>query len=65
MTRCLPELEVDFRRHAPGIYTLCQRIGAQPSLAKYVANEELKYGKLYCDGEIEKSLRKMLEMDAG
>jgi len=65
MTRCLPELEADLLNHAPGIHALCQRIGTEPSLAKYVADEELKYGKLYCDGQIEKSIRKMLEMDAG
>ena len=64
MTRCLPELEADLLNHAPGIRSLCQRIGSQPSLAKYVADEERDYGKLYCGGQIEKSIRKMLEMDA-
>jgi glutathione S-transferase len=64
MTRCLPELEADLLAHAPGIHALCQRIGSQPSLGKYVADEERKYGKLYCGGQIEKSIRKMLEMDA-
>lgn len=64
MIRCLPELEDDLHRHAPGIYQLCLRVGAKPSLAQFVANEERKYGKLYCDGQIEASIRKMLEMDA-
>ena len=64
MTRCLPELEADLLNHAPGIHALCQRIGSQPSLAEYVADEERNYGKLYCGGQIEKSIRKMLEMDA-
>jgi glutathione S-transferase len=64
MTRCLPELEGDLLEHAPGIHALCQEIGSQPSLANYVANEEQKYGKLYCGGQIEQSIRKMLEMDA-
>jgi len=64
MTRCLPELEKDLLDHAPGIRALCKRIGSQPSLAKHVAAEEQKYGKLYCGGQIEKSIRKMLEMDA-
>jgi glutathione S-transferase len=64
MTRCLPELEADLLDHAPGIHALCQKIGFQPSLAKYVADEEHKYGKRYCGGQIEKSIRKMLEMDA-
>lgn len=64
MTRCLPELEPDLIRHAPGIHALCQSIGSEPSLAKYVAEEEQKYGKLYCGGQIEKSIRKMLAIDA-
>lgn len=64
MTRCLPELEADLLEHAPGIHAHCEEIGSQPSLAKYVANEEHKYGKLYCGGQIEESIRTMLEMDA-
>ena len=64
MTRCLPELEVDLLEHAPGIRALCRNIGSQPSLARFVAGEEEKYGKLYCGGQIEKSIRSMLEMDA-
>ena len=64
MMRCLPGLENDLLSHAPGIHALCQRIGAEPSLARYVAEQELKYGKLYCGGQIEKSIRKMLGMDA-
>ncbi len=64
MTRCLPELDADLLELAPGIHALCERIGSQPSLASYVAGEEEKYGKLYCGGQIEKSIREMLEMDA-
>jgi len=63
MTRCLPDLDADLLEHAPGIHALCRAIGDQPSLAKYVANEAKKYGKLYCGGQIEQSIRKMLEMD--
>ena len=64
MTRCLPELEPDLREHAPGVHAHCRRIGSKPSLAKYVASEEQRYGQLYCGGQIEKSIRKMLAMDA-
>ncbi len=63
MIRCLPELEADILTHAPGIHALCKRIGSKPSLAEYVEYEERQYGKLYCGGQIEKSIRKMLEMD--
>lgn len=64
MTRCLPELDADLLQHAPGVHALCQRIGSHPSLARYVEGEEQRYGKLYCGGQIEKSIREMLEMDA-
>ena len=65
MIRCLPELEADLLTHAPGIHALCQRLSSHPSLAEYVAGEEQTYGKLYCGGQIEASIRKMLELDAG
>ena len=64
MSRCLPELDADILTHAPGIHALCKRLSSQPSLAEYVAGEEQNYGKLYCGGQIEASIRKMLEMDA-
>jgi glutathione S-transferase len=64
MIRCLPQLEADLLAHAPGIHALCRRLGTQPSLAAYTASEERKYGKLYCGGQIEASIRHMLEMDA-
>jgi glutathione S-transferase len=63
MTRCLPELEADLVGHAPGIHALCDRIGSQPSVARYVAAQEQEYGKLYCGGQIEASIREMLAMD--
>lgn len=63
MTRCLRELDADLLNGAPGIHALCQRIKSQPSLERYVADQERKYGKLYCGGQIEKSIRNMLEMD--
>ena len=64
MIRCLPGLEADILTHAPSIHALCERLAAQPSLAAYVAGEEQSYGKLYCGGQIEASIRKMLELDA-
>ena len=65
MVRCLPALESDLQTHAPGIHALCRRIGAEPSLERYVRDEEQNYGNLYCGGQIEESIRNMLEMDAG
>jgi glutathione S-transferase len=65
MIRCLPDLEPDLLDQAPGTHALCQRIGAERPLARYVADEEIRYGRLYCGGQIEKSIRDMLQMDAG
>ena len=64
MIRCLPELEADIVAHAPRVRALCRTIGAQPSLAEHVKEEERKYGKLYCGGQIEESIRTMLSLDA-
>ncbi len=64
MIRCLPELEGDIFTYAPGIHALCQKIGSKPPLADYVSREEQEYGKVYCGGKIEESIRKMLELDA-
>ena len=64
MMRCLPELDPDVRRHAPGIHAHCQKIGSVPSIKAYVASEEERYGNLYCGGQIEQSIRKMLATDA-
>jgi len=63
MSRCLPELAPDVRDRAPRVWALCQAIGAAPTLAAYVADEEARYGKLYCGGQIEESIHKMLAMD--
>lgn len=64
MMRCLPDLEADIRDHAPGVHAHCNRIGLQPSLASQVALDEEAYGDLYCGGQIEASIREMLEQDA-
>jgi glutathione S-transferase len=64
MIRCLPELEADVLTHAPGIHALCRSIGAQASLSDYVARQQHQYGDLYCGGQIEQSIRKMLALDS-
>lgn len=63
MIRCLPDLEPDVLNRAPGVHAHCQRIGLQPSLAKFIAEQEQKYGNLYCGGQIEQSIREMLAID--
>lgn len=64
LIRCLPELESDVLDSAPKTHALCQRIGTEPSLASLVASQEARYGKLYCGGQIEQSIREMLRLDA-
>ena len=64
MTRCLPDLEADLLEHAPALHAHCKKIGSRPSLARFVADQESQYGKTYCGGQIEQSIRSMLEMDA-
>ena len=63
LMRCLPQLAEDVRQHAPGIFALCKRIGAKPSLAAYVARDNERFGDQYCGGQIEASIRAMLEQD--
>ncbi|MEM7707077.1 MAG: glutathione S-transferase family protein [Pseudomonadota bacterium] len=64
MIRCLPELESDLRRHAPEVFVHCSLIGVKPSLADFVASQEEVYGKTYCGGQIEESIRRMLALDS-
>ncbi len=64
MVRCLPDLKPDLAQHAPGVEAFCETLGAHPALERYVADQESKYEKLYCGGQIEQSIRRMLEIDA-
>ncbi len=64
MMRCLPELEPDVIAAAPKIHLLCSQISAKPSLAEFIKSEDERYGKLYCGGQIEASIRAMLEQDS-
>jgi glutathione S-transferase len=65
MMRCLPALVPDVLAHAPRIHALCRELAAHPPLAAYVAEQERRYGDLYCGGQIEASIRQMLAADAG
>lgn len=64
MTRCLPELSVDFQKHAPNLFALCQKIADRPNIRKFLDEQQKSYGDLYCGGHIEKSIRSMLKKDA-
>ena len=64
MIRCLPELAPDLKEHAPQVYALCDKIGREPTLDTFIQGEEARYGKSYCSGMIEKSIRHQLGLDA-
>jgi glutathione S-transferase len=60
MTWSFPELREDMEKNAPHVLRLIDRIEARPLLKKFLGVQRAKYGKAYCGGEIEKSLRKMM-----
>lgn len=63
MTRCLPELSEDCRKYSPNIFELCQRIENRPKIQSFTEEQSRNYGNLYCGGQIEQSIREMLEKD--
>jgi glutathione S-transferase len=58
---CFPELASDLHKNAPHITTLCQRIEARPSIQPFLERQRQEYGNAYCGGQIERSLREMIE----
>ncbi|MCW3780470.1 glutathione S-transferase [Defluviimonas salinarum] len=57
----LPLLGGMLRRNAPRVAALSQRIAALPEIAAMIAREDARTGRDYCGGQIERSLRAMLE----
>lgn len=55
-----PKLEVDLKKHAPHIHSLCMRIEQRPAIQDFLQNQRSKFGQTYCGGDIEKSLREMI-----
>lgn len=55
-----PELEDDLQQAAPHIAELCQRIEARPAIKDFLIKQREEYGRGYCGGQIERSLRKMI-----
>ena len=64
MIRCLPELSADCQQYAQNIFELCQSIENRPKIQAFLENQSQNYGSLYCGGQIEKSIREMLQQDA-
>lgn len=63
MTKCMPELKPDLKKHGPAIYNLCERIENRPQIKAFLGKQTQLYGNSYCGGQIEKSIRSMLEKD--
>ncbi|PWE01348.1 glutathione S-transferase [Marinilabilia rubra] len=63
MIRCFPDLAEDCRRHAPNVFQLIQRIEIRPKIKSFIERQQQSYGSSYCGGQIEKSIRSMLEKD--
>nr|WP_255771875.1 glutathione S-transferase family protein [Microbulbifer guangxiensis] len=55
-----PQLESDLREHAPHVADLCQRVEARPTIQSLLEKQRQEYGRGYCGGQIERSLRKMI-----
>lgn len=60
MIYSFPELKNDFKKYAPHVSALCERIEARPKISAFLEKQRAKYGNSYCGGKIEKSLRDML-----
>jgi glutathione S-transferase len=56
-----PKIRAIFEESAPLTAALTQRVSALPPLAKLAAKARKDYGDVYCGGQIEASLRKVLE----
>lgn len=63
MTRCIPELKEDLKNNAPNVYSLCERIANRENIKSYLKGKQDAWGNLYCGGQIEKSIRKMIKLD--
>lgn len=61
MVHCFPQLVKDLNKNAPLIAKLCQRIEARPRIRAFLERQRREYGKAYCGGQIEASLRQMME----
>ena len=61
MTDRFPKIEAVFVEAAPVTAALTRRVADLPPLAKLAAKAQQDYGNAYCGGQIEASLRKVLD----
>lgn len=61
LMHCFPTLTKDLKKNSPRIAGLCQRIEARSSIKTFLETQRRELGQVYCGGQIERSLREMLE----
>jgi glutathione S-transferase len=61
MTGRFQKIETILKKSAPMTAALTKRVAALPPLRKLAAKAREDYGDVYCSGQIEKSLRKVLD----
>ncbi len=59
--RCLPGMQPIVRKHAPVVLNRCDQVGLNPGIRKLVGSQQEMWGRLYCGGQIEESIRTMLK----
>ena len=57
----LPALEGLLHRHAPNVMALSNRLAATPAIATLRSDQTAAWGDVWCEGQIEASLRTVLE----
>lgn len=61
MLHTFPSLEDDFKQDAPNTLELIQRIENRPRIKKCLEKQRKEWGDIYCGGEIENSLRQVIQ----
>ncbi len=57
----LPALRAAVAAHAPNVLALSDRIAETPAIAALCRDQEARWGDVWCEGEIEVSLRNVLD----
>lgn len=55
-----PKLKPHIESQAQYVFSLCQRIESRPRIQLLLQKQRTEWGDVYCGGQIEKSLRKMV-----
>lgn len=60
MTHSFPKMESYFKETAPDLWSLINKIESEEEVSQLLKEQRNLWGKTYCGGEIEKSLRKVI-----